>query len=244
MGLQQTLIATPTPVGWNRILTPFGVSIQPNLVYDLASYEIVQARGALYPYPFGVRALANPEAVPTRGIESVTFRWVSSIAVTDSAAVDMVTPLFTTTEMAGVESGQPFVSPERDYDQEGLEVHVLGVMVNPLASDSANVSGRVIVVGNSDFLMDGAIQTHGPAGLRFALNAVDWLAQDDALIAIRTKNREPPPLAFESEGVRDFVKWGNIIGVPLLLVMFGAFRLVRRRRRMGRTYSPVARSAS
>ena len=242
---QQGLLASPSPVGWNRILTPFGVSIQPNLVYDLASndYFPVSVGGsrAFLPYPFWVRAVSTRAAAPNRAVESATFPWVSSIAVSDSAA-HMVTPLFTTTEAGGSESGQAMVNPQRDYPQDDLRVEVLSVMVNPLASDSADMQGRVIVVGNSDFLSDGAVQ-RWPGGYVFALNAVDWLAQDEALIAIRSKNRQPPPLAFESELVRDFAKWGNVVGIPLLLVLLGGFRLVRRRTRIGTVYAPTQRAA-
>ncbi|MEE8133712.1 MAG: Gldg family protein [Gemmatimonadales bacterium] len=242
---QQGLMASPSPVGWNRILTPFGVSIQPNLVYDLASNEFfpvsVSGGRAFLPYPFWVRAVSTRSAAPNRDVETATFPWVSAIAVADSAA-HMVTPLFTTTEAGGSESGQAFVTPQREYNQDSLRVEVLSVMVNPLVSDSSDLQGRVIVVGNSDFLSDGAVQ-RWPGGYVFALNAVDWLAQDEALIGIRSKNRQPPPLAFESEVVRDFVKWGNVVGVPLMLVLLGAFRLVRRRRRIGTVYTPAPKVA-
>ena len=74
----------------------------------------------------------------------------------------------------------------------------------------------------------------------FVQNAVDWLAQDEALIAIRSKNRTPPPLAFASATTHDIVKYGNIIGVPALLIVFGALRLWRRRQITRQVYRPLA----
>jgi len=73
----------------------------------------------------------------------------------------------------------------------------------------------------------------------FVQNAVDWLAQDEALIAIRSKNRTPPPLAFASATMHDIVKYGNIIGVPALLIVFGALRLWRRRQITRQVYRPL-----
>jgi ABC-type uncharacterized transport system involved in gliding motility auxiliary subunit len=70
------------------------------------------------------------------------------------------------------------------------------------------------------------------------LNAADWLAQDDALIQIRSKDRRPPPLVFESSTKRDFVKYGNLMGIPILLVVFASLRLLGRRRRTGQSYQP------
>ena len=68
------------------------------------------------------------------------------------------------------------------------------------------------------------------------------LAQDEALISIRSKNRAPPALVFESATLRDFVKYLNVAGVPILLVLAGAVRLWRRKQATRRVYQPLARS--
>ena len=61
------------------------------------------------------------------------------------------------------------------------------------------------------------------------MNAVDWLAQDEALISIRSKDRAPPQFLWSSDFIRDAVKYGNLVGVPLLFILFGILRLARRR---------------
>ena len=112
--------------------------------------------------------------------------------------------------------------------------------MNPLApGDSGRSRGRVVVVGTGDFASDRYAQ-NSPENLVFVQNAVDWLAQDDALIAIRSKNRTPPPLVFTSTAMRDAVKYGNMIGVPGLLVVLGLLRLWRRRQITRQTYRPLA----
>lgn len=62
-------------------------------------------------------------------------------------------------------------------------------------------SVRVLVAGTSSFVRDEFLPPPDPTGQRdlsgamaFALNAVDWLAQESDLIAIRAKNVEDPPL--------------------------------------------------
>jgi ABC-type uncharacterized transport system involved in gliding motility auxiliary subunit len=57
------------------------------------------------------------------------------------------------------------------------------------------------------------------------------------LIAIRAKDRSPPALVFEGERTAALVHYGNLIGVPLLLILFGAFRMWRRKRLTRRTYT-------
>ena len=48
---------------------------------------------------------------------------------------------------------------------------------------------------------------------------MDWLAQDEELIAIRSKDRRPPPLLFTSAPLREGVKYANLAGLPLLVAV-------------------------
>ena len=89
---------------------------------------------------------------------------------------------------------------------------------------------RLIVVSDASFLEPRFAQGN-PQNVLFAANAVDWLAQDESLIRIRSKNRTPPALAFTSDWSRNFMKWGSLLGVPLLYVLFGIARVTGRRRR-------------
>jgi len=166
-----------------------------------------------------------------------------------------VTPLFVTSNAAGVEEGQAMIMPQRpldDYGQEDLRSRVVAVMVNPLAIEAAEAEsagdsvvppprGRLIVVGNGEFARDNWVR-NAAMNVVFVLNAVDWLAQDEALISIRSKNRAPPTLVFESATLRDFVKYSNVAGIPILLIIAGAVRMWRRKQATRRVYQPLARS--
>ncbi|MEJ2677523.1 MAG: Gldg family protein [Gemmatimonadota bacterium] len=98
--------------------------------------------------------------------------------------------------------------------------------------------GRLVVVGDADFLSQNFVQAN-PQNLAFAANAVDWLAQSDALISIRSKDRTPPPLVFQSNAARNQLKWGNLVGVPLLFVLLGLFRVGTRVSRSRRAWEEV-----
>jgi ABC-2 type transport system permease protein len=96
-------------------------------------------------------------------------------------------------------------------------------------------TGRVVVVGDADFLTD-VFARNATENLIFALNAIDWLTQSDALLSIRSKQRTPRPLVFESDTSKQAIKYLNLIGVPLLFVLLGTVRLMRRRGMTRRTY--------
>ena len=51
----------------------------------------------------------------------------------------------------------------------------------------------------------------------FALNVIDWLAQDKALSSIRAKAITPRPITYRSESTPTVLQAVNIVGVPLLV---------------------------
>jgi len=86
--------------------------------------------------------------------------------------------------------------------------------------------GRLVVVGDSDFVSEQF--SDKPENLAFAFNTVDWLSQDEELITIRTKDVAPHQLVFSSEITRNFVRYFNLIGLPLLIALAGLIHLRRR----------------
>ncbi len=249
----QQPFASPSPVGWNRLLEPYGVSIRPDMAYDLMSNERVAVPASfgriLMAYPFWVRAVSTRLASMNQEIETVFFPWGSTVD-TSNAAPGTVTPLFTTTEAGGVESGQAFIAPQRqDYSREDLASRLLGAVINPLNTEgeddsgSERLRGRIVVIGNGDFVSDQYV-ANAPQNVVFVLNAVDWLAQDEALVSIRSKNRTPPSLSFSSATKRDLARYGNIIGVPLLVIVAGFIHVLRRRRRTRQQYVPLTAGAA
>ena len=231
-------------VGWNALLKPFGVSIASDMVYDLASNVQVgipaQFGQVLVPYPFWLRALSTKASPANADLEAVVLPWASQID-TAPAPSRTVTPLFVTSRAGGVQETTAFLDPSREFSRDSLRRRVVALLTSAVAPDTAKgaPSGRLVVVGSSDFASDRYVR-NSPENVMFVENAIDWLAQDEALIGIRSKNRAPPPLVFTSAATRSAVKYGNIIGVPLLLVVAGVLRLWRRRQTTRRVYRPLA----
>jgi ABC-type uncharacterized transport system involved in gliding motility auxiliary subunit len=259
-------MAMPRPVAWNAILQPFAVSIRSDVVYDLAAGELIPTQSAalglqvLRRYPFFIRAQSTGLSVVSQDVSSVTIPWPSSIDtnVTAATAGDTsaaptaaegssaprrwtVTPLLVTTEASRASDGPTPIDPAREFPQDSLAPRILAVQVAPAieaGDDSLAAHGRLVVVGNIDFMSD-RFGGQAPQNLLFALNAIDWLAQDESLIAIRSKNPRPPALAFSSVAAREGVKYGNMIGIPVLIAVAGVVHLARRRRRTREPYAPL-----
>jgi ABC-type uncharacterized transport system involved in gliding motility auxiliary subunit len=155
-----------------------------------------------------------------------------------------------TTELGAIQAPGGIIMPDAllEPDPDDFQTLTLAVAVDPAAADDSGPpaegegsarGGRMIVIGDVDFLQEQFLQAN-PQNLVFALNAVDWLAQDEALIGIRSKLRTPPVLAFTSEFQSLALKWGNLVGVPLLFIALGVYRVTGRRRRAEARWKEVA----
>lgn len=236
----QGQMAMGRPVGWNAVTRPLGVAIRSDMVYDIVANAQVglpsQFGQIVLPYPLWPRGISTKSSVLNAELSSVLLPWTSSID-TAGAVQGTVTPLFVTSRQAGLEGPDVLLSPQQQFSRTSLATRILAVQVQPKGG------GRLVVVGNGEFASDRFAQ-NSPENLNFALNAVDWLAQDEALISIRSKDRSPPPLSFSSPTLRGIVTYGNIVGVPLLVALFGALRLARRRARTRQSYRPLAAGAA
>ena len=230
----QAPAAMPRKSGWNEILKPFGVSVKNDLVYDLAADEVIPVGTSfgvqvLQRYPFFVRAQSTGKSPVNADLPDALLPWPSSIDTTSSPRWS-VTPLLVSTRGSGSISGMTTIDPTRDFPQTNLAPRLLAVQVAPKSASDTSAHGRVIVVA-SDQMSSTGFADRVQQNASFILNAIDWLAQDESLIAIRAKDTQPPPLAFDSPALREGVKYANVIGVPAIIALFGLVRLARRRRR-------------
>ena len=124
-----------------------------------------------------------------------------------------------------------------------LAVSITGRRCPPLKAvceiDPENVF-RLIVATDSDFIseqMAGGPQPRYPQHIFLGLNWVDWLAQEDALAQIRGKGERFRPLVFSSDLHKSIVQYGNIIGVPALIILIGLVRFFLRRNTTRKVYT-------
>ena len=96
--------------------------------------------------------------------------------------------------------------------------------------DEAQAPGRIIVMGSANMVSDmyiAGVSRYVPVyqiDLAFALNVMDWLAQDKALSSIRAKAITQRPITYASESTPMVLEAVNIVGVPLAFILFGVAR--------------------
>jgi ABC-type uncharacterized transport system involved in gliding motility auxiliary subunit/ABC-type transport system involved in multi-copper enzyme maturation permease subunit len=229
-------LATPRPLVWNQLLDRFGVSVRGDLAYDLVANEAIPLPSAfgrvLQAYPFFIRSESTRLSTVNQSVSDAVLTWASTID-TSKAAKGTVTPILITSASSGTFTDATSIDPRSDFPKASLGRKLLGAVVQPKTG-----KGRAIVIGSADFATDRFVQG-APENLALTLNAIDWLAQDEDLIAIRAKDRRPVALTFASATTREAAKYANLIGLPALVALVGIAHLARRRRRTREPYRPL-----
>jgi len=250
---QNPPISSVVHSGIEELLEAYGVKIEPAVALDLSCETVsVQTRPGFrvaMPYPPLVAAIYqffDRESPLTSRISKISFPWVSPLTLTDASkkgkkVVELVksTPKAWVPETMELAPGKTQKPAPEEIGQRLFAVSLSGVFESPFAdkppegSDSKaeqrkTGTSRILVVGDSDFIMP---QFRSPGGVRFFLNAVDWMTLDDSLIDIRTKSAAAVPLPHLEESQK---RWFRILSIglaPFLCTLFGFARFAYRRRR-------------
>ena len=229
----------------DSLLQARGLGIVPSMAFDLALHEQVQVpsqSGAfIVGYPLWTLAQPASEHVIVDGVANVPVRFGSPLLVEVEDST-LVTPLLTTSEVGGrlatplsidaMQEWETLIAPGGQISEEDVTMETLALAYTQPGG------GRIVLAGSSSLIHDETLQQSmsGLAGMIFFQNAIDWLAQDEALISIRSKDRAPPTLLFPNEWLPDLTRYGNLAGVPLLFVLVGVLRLARRRQVQQRSF--------
>jgi gliding-associated putative ABC transporter substrate-binding component GldG len=243
----RTFQPTPTEHGLAPLLASYGIVVDDKLVADVQSAQISvqERRGSMVvsvpaPYPF-VPQLTHLEGDSpiTKGLSGVTFPFVTSVAATPGEG-RQVAVLAKSSPKSWLEQKPYNIDPRRDWRSETitttgpytLMVQVSGKLPSHFAAEAQASGGailaeskseaRVITVGGSTLFWDDFMSRSNQALL---LNVADWLLLDPALLAMRTRGLAEAPLQADiSDATRGAVKYGNTLGIPLLLVLYGIVR--------------------
>ena len=97
---------------------------------------------------------------------------------------------------------------------------------------------QIIVVGNSEFPANNFIAQF-PSNAIFFLNMIDWLTLGDQLINIRSRGITDRPLEETTEKEKNRIKFLNIWGVVILVILFGIAKYLIRKNRKRRLQQTV-----
>lgn len=237
--------------GLADLLETYGVAIEPGLVLDAecATLTVARQQGFLriqepvrYPFMPQPKSLDSDHPL-SRGLAAVVLPFVSPLRVALPQAASLEANVLVRSSPQSWVQKEPYdLNPFRRWTRDevgeqgarNLMVAISGVVPSkfePNTSSADAKPARIVVAGGATFVTD---QFFSPGNEALLLNVMDWLARDDALLAVRTRGLRAAPLAELDEGTRRSVKYANILGAPALCVALGLIRWRRREVRRSR----------
>ncbi|MCK5459972.1 GldG family protein [Candidatus Parcubacteria bacterium] len=245
--------------GLEEILSSYGVKINADLVLDVSN-EVVNIPTGFFPimmnYPFWPKILAenfDQDNPATANLETAFFPWASSLEIlSDRIGDKQVFELAKTTEKSWAIKENFNLDPQQQFIPQGQKQNILAVSVfgkfssfyqdkdrpqKEVADGEVALAeefifetenGRLVVIGDSEFAQDSFLSS---SNLILFQNIVDSLALDQDLINIRSKGITSRPLQEMSDAERNSMKYFNIFGVTILVIIFGIARYNLRKKK-------------
>ena len=214
------------------LLQDFGIKIEKNLVLS-SSAELVNFGGEqislLVPYPFWLRVNNfNQKTAYFSNINQLTYPWVSALTLEKKADVETKEVVKTTKRSWEQKDNPPaggfVLNPQSIPTPEEKDFKEFIVAAETIKKDG----GQIVVIPSSRFVLDRYLGP-GSGNLEFVLNIVNNLASGGALSGIRSRAVSFYPLPDLAEGQKDLFKYANILLLPALFAIFGAYKLFKRR---------------
>jgi len=203
-----------------------------------ASVNVVQQQGPFkfqtqMPFPF-LPMLTNFADHPvSKGLETVVMRFASPVNFNGDSTVK-ATPLALTSDLSGTVNAPLYFNIQKKWNESDFNRSEMPVAYALEGKINNYANGRMIVIGDADFALNGSgqqAQQVNEDNVNLMVNSIDWLADDTGLIDLRTKGVTNRPLEQIDEGRKTFLKYLNFILPMLLIIFYGIFRHQRNRLR-------------
>lgn len=208
-----------------EILKKHGIELEKNLVLSYSA-ELVNIGTSsvsfLSQYPFWIKTnVLNPEVSYFANISYLTFPWVSSIK-TVKVKDTKISEIVKSTERSWVQTKDFTVNPQQQTPQPKMsELKQYAVSVQAVMNNGTTV----LVIPSSRFVKDRFLSQNSK-NLDLVLNIVNEMASGGALSGIRQRQLQFYQMPDLPESQKDIFKYGNMLLLPLLFVVYGIRKMM------------------
>jgi len=204
----------------NYLLTKFGLYVKNNVVFDEERFNPYMGK-MFYLIPY-VHFSPITSDIKSKGlpIQLVTAMAISRMESVNEELGTRVYELMSTSENSWGEtsidvSGKLAASKDKN---DILPPIILGYAVESVITNN-NKSGRLVVIGDIDFLSDYFIESMS-GNLELALNSIEWISKENISLSIKPKSIKKSPVVL-SQADANLVLVISLIVVPLLMLLPG-----------------------
>jgi ABC-type uncharacterized transport system involved in gliding motility auxiliary subunit len=191
--------------GLQPLAESLGLQLTPGLVVDPTAAELRIALTIALATSYGIHPVTDGFSLNT------AFPFVRQLALNPENGAWHATPLVEVAQRGWVETGNAEKEPRFDKDREVHGPVVVAVALDRKVKDKDQ---RVVVVGTSQFLSNQFVGML--SNLDLGTNMLNWLSQDDSLIAVQPRPRVDSQLNLGRTGLA-------LIGIGFFYLLPAAF---------------------
>ncbi|PID45244.1 MAG: ABC transporter [Proteobacteria bacterium] len=215
-----------TLAGLDGLLTQLGLSIPEGTLLD-ANQSLQDMLGIKHPAVIPV--LRFEHGLLKDMTSPALFPFATVVEADDKAQTDWTyTPLLSSAATSWLETGKLSGKVKPDYTAGDLPGPLSFAM--SLTRDHNDKQQRVVVIGDSDFLLNQFLGAAGGGNLALANKLFDWLSNGDQLLKIQPSRAPDTVLAMPRNSLM-YLALAFLLGTPLLLLSIGVGRWWIRKRR-------------
>lgn len=250
-------ILSKTEGNINDFLKNYGIEIESKILLDTSFTPIIAGVNQIT-YPYWVMLTEegiNRDVTPLNQLQTATFLWASPLKKTDKEGITH-TELFTTTEFAWEETGESLNIDFKEFIPTEQKKYPIGYLVEgtvesafkgkdiPILGDTgitdlrtaehkrvdSSQNVKLAVIGDSSFVTNDYMYANEQNPVLF-MNLVEWMANNDELTSIRSKNVTTRPLSALDDNEKTIYKVVNSALAPISTVILGVLYIKRRKTR-------------
>lgn len=237
--VEQGLNVRKNEIGLEKFLDGYGLSLNKDLILDVSSGRASFSQGYLtfmVDYPLWPKVLTDnfdKENVMVANLGSLMLPWASSVGMSEKEGVS-VSYLAKSTKDAWSQKDNYKLNPQENFRGQGetgqynFALFARGKFESYFGEKEVE-DGKIILVGDSDFILDMFLEQDAD-NLIFFQNIVDGLSLDEDLINIRSHGVTAKPIKPLKKTTKEIVRYANIFGLTILVLVFGLLRYFLRRR--------------
>ena len=228
------------PTGIEDMLEKMGLKIRYDFVIDnnCGSISIDQHYGLFefqtnisFPY---LPIITNfSKHTITYGLRSMLLPFASSIEQVKTHSAYVLTPLAKTSAISGIQQAPVFFNLQKQWTQHDFN-HPHNIVAALLTNDDNN--SAIVTITDADFVNNSIINSGHTDNINFAVNSIEWLADNSGLIQLRNKFTTFSSLEPVNDKIKETLKYFNFL-LPILIIILGAILHIRsnQRKRMDRS---------
>ncbi len=222
------------PTGIENMLEKMGLKIKYDFVVDNNCGSIaIDQRYGLFEFQTNISFPYLPiitnfsKHTITYGLRSMLLPFASSIEQIKTHSAYVFSPLAKTSGISGLQQAPVFFNLQKQWTQNDFN-HPHNIVAALLTNDDNN--SAIVTITDADFLSNSIANSGHTDNITFAVNSIEWLADNSGLIQLRNKFTTFSSLEPINDKTKETLKYLNFL-LPILILATAALFQLRKNQR-------------